>query len=310
VKTKERTPQRTASDAAWIASGTVGRNRFNPFLDLISEPSYYDPGEMGGWSGIRNSDLSDSFDLKISNCNNYPVEGMVIACLPGASFVLASEILDRKLTPTFGPTKKDELFTDEVFNAETVAVYVVRHRGPWSGTPTCDRVPDLLFEQGPRRQLVAVEAKSPQRPTSIAFTMFDELREWLNLTTDETARLVGVGRTTPLAWEREGREPRPAHARRLYQVHSIVSALVARVGVPAAVEWLERGEPSPRHRLEQGEITSVAREAERILLQRERRSELPARDELVVEDEDAPVAAVVPLRRGRRRRSTRRGDAA
>jgi hypothetical protein len=88
VKTKERTPQRTASDAAWIASGTVGRNRFNPFLDLISEPSYYDPGEMGGWSGIRNSDLSDSFDLKISNCNNYPVEGMVIACLPGASFVL------------------------------------------------------------------------------------------------------------------------------------------------------------------------------------------------------------------------------
>jgi DNA-binding transcriptional regulator YiaG len=310
VKTKERTPQRTASDAAWIASGTLGLNRFDPFLNLISGPSYYDPDETGGWSGIRDSDLADTFDLKISNFNRYLLEGLSITCLPGTSFVLASEILDRKLTPTFEPTKKDELFTDEIFNADTVAVYVMRHAGPWSRTPTCNSIPDLLFEQAHRPELRVVEVKSPQRPTSIAFTMFDEIREWLSLTTDETARLVGVGRTTPLAWEREGREPRPASARRLYQVHSIVSALVMRVGEPAAVEWLERGDPSPRHRLEQGEITSVAREVERILLQREPRSELPARDELVVEDEDAPVARVVRLPRGRRRRSTRRGDAA
>jgi hypothetical protein len=102
--------------------------------------------------------------------------------------------------------------------------------------------------------------------TSKAFTAFTELRKWLRLTAREAADLIGVKRTTPNAWQREGREPRPASARRLYQLHAVVSALVRKLGENEAIRWLETGEPSPRERLLRGEIGPVASDAESVVI--------------------------------------------
>ncbi|MFL5962590.1 MAG: helix-turn-helix domain-containing protein [Gaiellaceae bacterium] len=236
-------------------------------------------------------------------------ERLMVATDPGTTFVLASELLDLKLTPIFAPTRMQEIFADQIFPNKAPTVYVIGDP-TWDTTPSCDWFVVRQQVAPPRAELKVVEARP--KPKSRAFKMFNELREWLNLTTQETATLVGVGRTTPLAWERDGREPQPAHARQLYQVHSIVGSLVKRLGADPAIEWLERGEPSLRERLERGEIAQVARDAERILLQRERRSTLPERDAIVMEDQPADGAAptVVPLRAGRRRRSRRQGGVA
>ena len=107
---------------------------------------------------------------------------------------------------------------------------------------------------------------SPPPKGSKAFRAFTELRRWLGLTADDAADLVGVGRTTPNAWAREGREPRPASARRLYQLHSVVSALVHRFGEGGAIHWLETGEPSPRDLIVAGNLQEVTRAAERALI--------------------------------------------
>jgi len=130
------------------------------------------------------------------------------------------------------------------------------------------------------RQTMHVEAPrhvslSRSRPSefvrakpSKAFAAFDDLRQWLRLSSEEAAKLIGVGRTTPLSWEREGHEPRPATARRLYQLHTLVSAVVERVGEPAAIRWLESGSPSPHDLIIGGRFDEAARSAEELLIGR------------------------------------------
>lgn len=79
------------------------------------------------------------------------------------------------------------------------------------------------------------------QPRSSAFRAFKELAVWLNRTERETAQLVGVGRTTPYTWERDGREPRPRSARRLYETHAFVRQLVLSMGKQDAESALGRG---------------------------------------------------------------------
>ncbi len=81
-------------------------------------------------------------------------------------------------------------------------------------------------------------------PRSRAYRAFTELTAWLGMTQEETATLLGIGRTTPLAWRR-GHEPQPARARRLFQTHALVKTLVRRLGTDEARRWLGRGTPSP-----------------------------------------------------------------
>lgn len=78
-------------------------------------------------------------------------------------------------------------------------------------------------------------------PRSRAYAEFVELAGWLNMTLEETADLLAVGRTTPFTWEREGREPQPRRARRLHQTHTLVGALVERFGEDGARRWLHAG---------------------------------------------------------------------
>jgi len=147
--------------------------------------------------------------------------------------------------------------------------------------------------------------ENAQEQAPPAFTAFTELSRWLRLTVDDTAQLVGVGRTTPYTWQRDGREPQPATARRLYQVHALVAALIQELGQARAIAWLEGGEPSPRQLLLTGDLESVMRAA-RPLIFGQAAQRMPAPGSLVVEV-DAPSLPAGPVagrrRRGRPRRT-------
>lgn len=99
---------------------------------------------------------------------------------------------------------------------------------------------------------------------SRAYRTFTQLAGWLGMTQHETARLLGIGRTTPLAWRR-GHEPRPSRARRLYQTHALVNTLVRRLGQEETRLWLVRGNPSPLALIAAGDVTRADDRAEELI---------------------------------------------
>ena len=106
--------------------------------------------------------------------------------------------------------------------------------------------------------------RPPLRSTTRAFTAFTDFRSWLRLSVEQAAALVGVGRTTPVnSWLREGHEPRPETARRLYQLHALTSTIVQRIGPEGAYRWFTSGSPSMLERLEAGDRSTVLAAAER-----------------------------------------------
>jgi DNA-binding XRE family transcriptional regulator len=126
---------------------------------------------------------------------------------------------------------------------------------------------------------------------SEAYAAFKALGRWLRLNDDDLAELVGVGRTTPYSWERAGHEPRAETARRLYQFHHTVAALMDRLGGPATQRWLVSGEPSPLTLLKDGELERVNQLANDLLFRPERRRPLPG--SLIPDDEpDLPPSAL------------------
>jgi transcriptional regulator with XRE-family HTH domain len=96
----------------------------------------------------------------------------------------------------------------------------------------------------------------PAQGDGLAYRTFVELADALGMTQEETAKLLGIGRTTPLAWRR-GSEPRPARARRLYQTHALVGTLVRRIGREATRRWLEIGQPSPLALIAEGDVAGA-----------------------------------------------------
>lgn len=99
---------------------------------------------------------------------------------------------------------------------------------------------------------------------SRAYGAFTELAGWLGMTQEQTAALLGIGRTTPLAWRR-GHEPQPARARRLFQTHALVKTLVRRLGIDATRRWLERGTPSPLELIRAGDVAAADDRADEII---------------------------------------------
>jgi hypothetical protein len=89
--------------------------------------------------------------------------------------------------------------------------------------------PDLthaLFrthEARPKRAVVR-QASTEIEP----FKAFTELKQWLRLSSKQLAQLIGIKRTTPNAWKREGRRPRPETELRLLRLHRYVSELASR----------------------------------------------------------------------------------
>jgi hypothetical protein len=153
--------------------------------------------------------------------------------------------------------------------------------------------PETLFE--------AIEDLPVEAPQSKAFTTLSDLRRWLHLSVAEAATLVGFGRTTPSSWLRAGHEPQPARARRLYQAHAIVSALVRRIGQEETLRWFLGGSPSPSELITQGDIEAAADSAEEILIGRQARRG-PAAGALLEENVEPPSGGLRPSVRRRNRR--------
>jgi hypothetical protein len=82
---------------------------------------------------------------------------------------------------------------------------------------------------------------SPSHPGIEPFRAFSDLKNWLNLTSTQLAELLGIKRTTPNAWKREGRTPREETRHRLYQLHSYVGSLAGR---PDGKEQIARLRPA------------------------------------------------------------------
>lgn len=151
---------------------------------------------------------------------------------------------------------------------------------------------------------VAVET-APRRSASRAWNTFLDLSTWLALGKGETADLLGVGRTTPNAWEK-GREPQPARARSLYRTHAFVGTLVRRMGAEQARFWLQGGEPSYLDRIRAGALEEVELAADHLIFGREANERIAA----WTEDADVPrpaprVEQRAPLRRVPRKRPKR-----
>lgn len=65
----------------------------------------------------------------------------------------------------------------------------------------------------------------------------EDLREWLDLTLEDVARLCGFARRSWYHW-RAGMDPRPASVRRLFQIYGVVEALIDVLGPERLRAWL------------------------------------------------------------------------
>jgi transcriptional regulator with XRE-family HTH domain len=152
-------------------------------------------------------------------------------------------------------------------------------------------------------ELVRHYANRPEPQETRAYRTFAELADSLGMTQEETARLLGMGRTTPLAWRRSGHEPQPARARRLYQTHALVSTLERRLGREEMRRWMGAGDPSPLALIADGDVTGADDLAEGLIF-----GTAPSRERLgtwVEEPTDAKHSQVQPTQ-GKPRRVRRR----
>lgn len=193
---------------------------------------------------------------------------------------------------------------------ELVAHFVVSRPEPkpeldLGGRHLVETSPEFVLEVGPER----VVETEPDAGTTRAYRAFVELADWLGLTQAQTADVLGMGRTTPLAWKREGHEPQPARARRLYQTHALVSTLLRRLGREEMRRWMESGNPSPLNLIAEGDVTGADDLADELIF-----GTAPSRERRMSAWVDEPIDAEAPTtkpaqdqpRRVRRRPPRRR----
>lgn len=134
---------------------------------------------------------------------------------------------------------------------------VIDDRYAWSDVPNVYRVRGAL--------VTAARRRARHHPPSRAYRAFRELRDWLEMSDDELAKIVEVSRTTvSMSW-RNGVEPHnKAKARRLYELHSVVSALHRVLGNDLA-GWVKRGRPCPLKLLEQKKYERFERSADAVI---------------------------------------------
>lgn len=101
-----------------------------------------------------------------------------------------------------------------------------------------------------------------------AFEAFKELGSWLMADDGEIAAMVGIGRTTAYAWARDGHEPRPATARRIYEHRAVLDSVRRHLGEDGLRDWLLEGKPSRRDLLLVGELQRLDRDVHDLLFRR------------------------------------------
>ena len=97
---------------------------------------------------------------------------------------------------------------------------------------------------------------------SRAHTAFKELASWLGVSEHELSDILGISRA--VSRENATEPHNKAEARRLYELHSVVSALQRALGSDLA-GWLRRGSPSPLELLKQQEHEGFERRADEVI---------------------------------------------
>jgi hypothetical protein len=139
-----------------------------------------------------------------------------------------------------------------------------------------------------------------------AYEAFKALGRWLNADDAAIADMVGVGRTTPYTWKRDGREPRAATSQGIYEYHATLDALRRRLGIGGLRRWLHEGVMPRRDVLLAGDLERLERDVHEVLFRR-----APTRRvDLAAAPEDTAPAGVAPSGRslrpsGRRPRRSR-----
>jgi hypothetical protein len=139
-----------------------------------------------------------------------------------------------------------------------------------------------------------------------AYEAFKALGRWLNADDAAIADMVGVGRTTPYTWKRDGREPRAATSQRIYEYHATLDALRRRLGTGALRRWLHEGVTPRRDVLLGGDLEHLEPDVHDVLFRRAPTQ----RVDLAAAPEDAAPAWAPPGERslrpsGRRPRRSR-----
>jgi hypothetical protein len=123
-----------------------------------------------------------------------------------------------------------------------------------------------------------------------AYEAFKALGRWLNADDAAIADMVGVGRTTPYAWKRDGREPRAATSQRIYEYHATLDALRRRLGIRGLRTWLHEGVTARRNVLLAGNLERLEQDVHEVLFRR-----APShRVDLAAAPDDTTAAATAP----------------
>jgi hypothetical protein len=134
-----------------------------------------------------------------------------------------------------------------------------------------------------------------------AYAAFKALGRWLDADDAAIADMVGVGRTTPYTWKRDGREPRASTAQRIYEHHATLDALRRRLSILGLRRWLHEGIPPRRDVLLAGNLERLEGDVHAVLFRRAPTERI----DLAAAPEDTgpaePAASDRPLRPSGRR---------
>jgi len=100
---------------------------------------------------------------------------------------------------------------------------------------------------------------------SRAYLVFKQLGVWLQASDDEVADAVGIGRTTPYAWQRDRRTPTPRTLRRVYQMSSALSAVIQTLGDEGARTWLYENGARRRRVILAGALGDLDTEVDKVV---------------------------------------------
>lgn len=101
-----------------------------------------------------------------------------------------------------------------------------------------------------------IEVK-PSEPR--AYLAFKDLVDWLEAPEEDVASSVGVELYVIRSWVYEKREPRAQTARKIYQIHASLSAVLQKLGRVKMKQFLFETTPSPRLAILSGDATALSK---------------------------------------------------
>lgn len=128
-----------------------------------------------------------------------------------------------------------------------------------------DPTPSVIERTRSEAFVATPEAVSDPPP---AYEAFKDLGRWLDADDAAIADMVGVGRTTPYAWKRDGREPRAATTQRIYEYHATLDSLRRRLGISGLRRWTHEGVASRRDMLLAGDLGRLEADVHELLFRR------------------------------------------